>query len=262
MVFRAKHVKSGKKVVLKVIQKKDVLEDGVLKQLQREVEIHSRCRHPNIVRMHCYFTDKERVYLVLELCNKGTLFDLLHRAEGKCLEEDEARHIFDKVVQALKYLRECKAVPIIHRDIKPENILLHKDKETGEMSVKLGDFGWAVEHVPTSVRTTLCGTPEYLPPEVARSERYSGAFDIWTLGVLLFEMLTGTTPFALTPEETEGAEDPTEAIMEKITHSEIVIPEGVSSDAADLLRRLLDRNPHTRITLDEVVAHPFMFMAS
>jgi len=246
-------------MVMKAISKAEVVRDGVYEQLRREVEIHSRCHHENIVRFLCYFSDEERAYIILDYCNGKTLLERMRKAPGGRLPEAEAAEHMRSLAAALTYLREGKAVPIIHRDIKPENILFVKDKATGRLTLKLADFGWAVQHVPTSVRMTLCGTPEYLPPEVCHSERYSGAFDMWTLGVLMYEMLAGKTPFFVAPEDIGEDEDLTDAIMEKIVAMECIpVPDHFSAEARDLVLRLLDRDQDSRILLEEVVRHPFL----
>lgn len=165
--------------------------------------------------------------------------------------------------RVLHYLRTAKAVPIIHRDIKPENILVSKVKKgpnAGSTSLKLADFGWAVAMVPDAYRLTLCGTPEYMPPEVASEDAYSGAFDVWTLGVLLFEMLVGSTPFEDgVPAVGEG--DPAErmgAIMDRIVDGSFTVPEHISPQAADLLQGMLTTDQHTRLKPGAIRRHPWM----
>jgi len=164
--------------------------------------------------------------------------------------------VVQSVVSALRYLREHKKVPIIHRDIKPENILIHYDKTTKAKTFKLGDFGWAVQHVPSSVRTTLCGTPDYLPPEVALENRYSGGFDIWTLGVLLYEMLTGITPFSSTSSDPD--EHTMDAIIDRVKAGKFTIPDTVGAHAKDLIKGMLQLDPSKRFGLEEIEAHPWM----
>ncbi len=254
--------------MLKVVNKREVLSDGVVHQLRREVEIHSRCVHPNIVRFFCYFQDKERVYMVMEYCNGKSIYDALQASADGRFDEARAHRYFVQVLAALEYLRTAKAVPIIHRDIKPENLLLHREtagkEEGGEPSevVKLADFGWAVDYVPSSVRTTLCGTPDYLPPEVIEGKRYAGAFDIWTLGILLYEMLVGRPPFSALPTEEAEPDPDAKATMDRILKGHFDMPDFVSPQAADLIRRLLVPDPDHRIRLPEIHEHPWVCTSS
>ena len=194
--------------------------------------------------------------MVLEYCNKGTLYDMMKKQADNRLNETTARTALQQLMSALQYLREGKRVPIIHRDIKPENVLVSYDKATKTKTYKLGDFGWAVQHVPSSVRDTLCGTPEYLPPEVCRDERYSGGFDIWTLGILLFEMLAGKTPFS--SESEKESEHTMEATMERIKAGAFTVPPCIPTSAGDLIRRMLVLDPAKRISLRAAMEHPWL----
>ena len=153
-------------------------------------------------------------------------------------------------------------MPIIHRDIKPENILVHRVKsgpDAGSLRLKLADFGWAVAMVPDSYRITLCGTPEYMPPEVVSEDAYSGAFDIWTLGILLFEMLAGTTPFE-TPGDAEEADEDARmaAITDRIIDGTFQVPGHISSEAADLLHGMLTTDQDKRLRPAAIRRHPWM----
>ncbi len=161
----------------------------------------------------------------------------------------------------LHYLRTSKAVPIIHRDIKPENILVQKHTSgpyAGQLRLKLADFGWAVAMVPDSYRVTLCGTPEYMPPEVVTEDAYSGAFDVWTLGVLLYEMLLGTTPFEAAGEGMADETDRMDAIMRSIVQGHFTVPETISEEAEDLLRGMLAADQHERMTPGAIRRHPWV----
>jgi serine/threonine protein kinase len=270
-VYRCKPVGSDKVCVLKMVDKREVEKDGVVHQLKREVEIHSRCRHENIVRFYCYFQDKERLFMVLEYCNGKSIYDALQASSEGRFADARAHGYFVQVLAALEYLRTDKAVPIMHRDIKPENLLLHRATPDGPEVVKLADFGWAVDYVPTSVRTTLCGTPDYLPPEVIEGKRYAGAFDLWTLGILLFEMLCGRAPFAADDHSPDSSApdssastpaDPAKATMDRIVKGHFDIPDFVDPRAADLIRKLLHPDPDHRIRLPDVHAHPWVTRTS
>ena len=146
----------------------NIQEQEAVEQIRRECEIHVRCRHKNIVVLHCWFMDEDSIYLVLEHCSGGTMLDMLNQQPDQKLGEKTAAKVIYDVTMSLYYLRTKFEIPIIHRDIKPENILVSRDKKTGEETFKLADFGWAVAMTPASVRDTLCGTTEYFPPEVLK----------------------------------------------------------------------------------------------
>ena len=138
--------------------------------------------HPNVVRLYGYFYDKESIYVVLEYCQYGNLYQKLRKE--KFFDEARARIIIAQVVEALLYLQDRN---VIHRDIKPENILI-ADQE--KMHVKLCDFGWST-HTINERRTTFCGTVDYVAPELVYQEPYDDKIDHWAVGILTFELLTG-----------------------------------------------------------------------
>ena len=127
-----------------------------------------------------------------------------------------------------------------------------------QLRLKLADFGWAVAMVPDSYRVTLCGTPEYMPPEVVQEDAYSGAFDVWTLGVLLYEMLLGTTPFESAGEGVSDETDRMDAIMNSIVQGHFTVPDTISEQAEDLLRGMLTADQHERMTPGAIRRHPWV----
>jgi serine/threonine protein kinase len=184
-VYRALEKESGVLVALKVINKQFLLKHNFLHQIRREVEIQSKLEHPNIIRLYGYFQDKTSLYLVEEFAENGALFEYVHAK--KRLDVAQVKRIAFQILAALHYLEQRK---IMHRDIKLENILLDKNGEP-----KLADFGWAV-HAITGKRKSFCGTVLYLPPELISKQEYDFKVDIWSLGILLFELATGKAPFA------------------------------------------------------------------
>ena len=155
-------------------------------QMKRELEIQWRLDHPNIVRLFGYFYDQSNIYVVLEYCKYGNLYQKLRR--DKYFSEEKARLIIAQMVDALLYLQDRN---VIHRDIKPENILI---ADLEKMKVKLCDFGWST-HTIDERRTTFCGTVDYVAPELVYQEAYDHMIDIWAIGILTFELLTGQAPF-------------------------------------------------------------------
>lgn len=196
--------------------------------------------HPHIVKLYNHFEDNDNFYLILQMCSRGQLYSKLKK-EGRLNERQTAQYMRE-VIQAVQYLHSLDP-PIIHRDIKPENILLDKDDR-----VKLGDFGWSNFFNDSSQRTTYCGTPEYLAPEMIKQKGHDKNLDIWNLGVLLFELLTGRPPF-------EGKDQ--QKLFESILKFQIKWPKGFSPVAKDLVQKLLKTNPAERIQLDEITNHPW-----
>jgi serine/threonine protein kinase len=237
-VYLAREKKSKFIVALKVLQKSQLIRAAFEHQLRREIEIQSHLRHPNILRMYGYFYDSSKVYLILEYCVGGELYKRL-QAKGKFDERSAAKMIV-QMADALKY---CHSKNVIHRDIKPENLLVGKSGE-----IKIADFGWSV-HAPTSRRNTMCGTLDYLPPEIVRRQEHDEQVDVWSLGILLYEFLVGEPPFDAPSHD---------ATYSRITSVDVQFPYFIKEDARDLIKKFLVCDPRRRISLDSVRTHPWV----
>lgn len=237
-VYLARDKKSKFIVALKVLFKAQLRKHGVEHQLRREVEIQSHLRHPNILKLYGYFYDETRVYLVLEYAPNGELYKKLKA--DKRFNNATAATFMKKMCQALKY---CHLKNVIHRDIKPENLLLGMNDE-----LKIGDFGWSV-HAPSSRRTTMCGTLDYLPPEMLEKRVYDESVDRWCLGVLCYEFLVGKPPF-----ETESIEE----TYSRIKRVDLRFPAFVSKSARSFISQLLRKDPASRMSLDACLQHPWI----
>ncbi|KAK5086869.1 spindle assembly checkpoint kinase [Lithohypha guttulata] len=240
-VYLARERSTGFICALKVLHKSELVQGKVEKQVRREVEIQSNLRHPNVLRLFGYFHDKKRIFLVLEYAGHGELYKHLRKA-GK-FEEWKAAQYIAQMAAALKYLHKKH---IMHRDIKPENILVGIHGE-----IKISDFGWSV-HAPNNRRQTMCGTLDYLPPEMVKpggkDNFYDEKIDLWSLGVLMYEFLVGEAPFEDTPVMTQR----------RIARGEMTVPSFVSPEARDLIKKLLVLDPSKRLPLTEVEQHPWI----
>ncbi|KAJ2787792.1 cAMP-dependent protein kinase catalytic subunit [Coemansia interrupta] len=211
---------------MKVLRKSQVVKLKQVEHINNEKNILEVARHPFIVRLECTMQNERNLYMLMEYIPGGELFSHLRRA-GR-FPDDVARFYAAEIVLALDYLHSMK---IIWRDTKPENILLD---ERGH--IKLTDFGFAKR---VEERTwTLCGTPEYLAPEIIQSKGHGKAVDWWALGILIFEMLAGYPPFY---------DDNPFGIYEKILGGKLVFPAFFSPAAKDLIRRLLTADVSKRL---------------
>ena len=220
-VYLARERVSGFVCALKVLKKSELTQGRVEKQVRREIEIQSNLRHPNILKLYGHFHDSKRIFLILEYAGKGELYKHL-RKENRFPEWKAAQYIA-QMASALRYLHRKH---VMHRDIKPENILVGIHGE-----IKISDFGWSV-HAPNNRRTTMCGTLDYLPPEMIKpggsDNSYTQAVDLWSLGVLTYEFLCGEAPFEDTPVQTQR----------RIARGDFQVPAYVSAEARDLIKKV------------------------
>lgn len=240
-VFKARERKTKYTVALKVLKKRQLVRHNAENQLRREIEIQSELAHPNILRLFGFFYDETRVYLILEYAPGGELYAHL-KESGGTFEEPEAAKYIASLASAL---RHCHSKGVIHRDLKPENLLLDANQ-----NLKIADFGWSVHSVRTSRRTTMCGTLDFLSPEMCEGREYDANVDLWSLGILMYEMLYGKPPFE---------EESQRHTMERIQEVDLVFPRSeVSPEAKNLIRSLLKKDPSKRLPLTRVLSHPWI----
>ncbi|KAF7278138.1 hypothetical protein GWI33_008755 [Rhynchophorus ferrugineus] len=238
-VYRARCRKTGTDVAIKMIDKKLMQAEGMVGRVQQEVSIHSRLKHPSILELYTFFEDANYVYLILELCHNG---ELQHYIKKKMLNEDEASSIMKQVVEGIKYLHFHN---ILHRDISLSNLLLTKD-----MQVKIADFGLATQLTrPDEKHMTMCGTPNFISPEVATRGSHGLEVDVWSLGCLLYTLLVGSPPF-----DTQGVK----STLTRVVMASYNLPSHLTPEAKDLINSLLQKNPKDRISLDQILEHPFI----
>ncbi|XVF27280.1 hypothetical protein REPUB_Repub14bG0093100 [Reevesia pubescens] len=234
----ARNIETGDNVAIKILDKEKILKHKMIGQIKREISTMKLIRHPNVIRMYEVMASKTKIYIVLEFVTGGELFDKI-ASKGR-LKEDEARKYFQQLINAVDY---CHSRSVYHRDLKPENLLLDANGV-----LKVSDFGLSA--LPQQVREdgllhTTCGTPNYVAPEVINNKGYDGAkADLWSCGVILFVLMAGYLPF----EESNLM-----ALYKKIFKADFSCPPWFSSSAKKLIKRILDPNPLTRITIAEII---------
>ena len=246
-VYLAKHLKTKVDYAIKVIDKRNKTNIEGKPYFRREIEIMSKIRHPNCVRLFGNFEDENFCYFIMEYIPGGNLYTLMSSNRNTGLNIYLVASIVRDLASAIYYLHNMNP-PIIHRDIKPENVLLTDNKK-----IKLTDFGWSnYIDFEGEQRSTLCGTPIYLAPEMITNSGHDKHVDIWCLGVLLFELLTGTPPFIGQNRV---------LLMKNIINVNIVWPSpprlAIDPDAKDLISKILKKNPNERISLENMIKHNF-----
>lgn len=240
------HVPTGEKVAIKVIDKKRARKDTyVTKNLRREGQIQQMVRHPNITQLLDILETENSYYLVMELCPGG---NLMHRIyEKKRLEEAEARRYIRQLVSAVEHLHRAG---VVHRDLKIENLLLDEDN-----NIKLIDFGLSncagiLGH--SDPFSTQCGSPAYAAPELLARKKYGPKIDVWSIGVNMYAMLTGTLPFTVEPFSLR-------ALYQKMVDKEMnPLPTQLSTGAVSFLRSLLEPDPVKRPSIQQALANRWL----
>ena len=241
-VYLIKHNVTNEEYAQKVLDKKKLIQMyGKADIVKNEVIIHSKLYHENIIRLYNVYEDETSINFIMEYAKDGNLYELMSKPENKKgINEQRAFDYFIQMVNAVYYLHQNN---IIHRDIKPENILLGK-----KGLLKLCDFGWAKE-LNLEKRSTFCGTVEYMAPEIVGSENYDYGVDIWSLGILLYELLFGHSPFK--------AKNMKSVILNIKSH-ELTFDKPISPECKDIIRRILNSNPQKRLKLKDILVHPFV----
>eukprot|EP01138_Halocafeteria_seosinensis_P014851 gb/GECG01015161.1/.p1 GENE.gb/GECG01015161.1/~~gb/GECG01015161.1/.p1 ORF type:complete len:793 (+),score=103.22 gb/GECG01015161.1/:1-2379(+) len=245
-VYQFTNLENQKVVAGKVVEKSSLTKSSSKQKLLAEIRIHRSLEHQHIVGFESFFEDKHNVYIMLELCSNQTLMEVIKRR--KRLTEHEARYFGLQLLDAVRYLHKNN---IIHRDLKLGNIFLGKD-----MQVKVGDFGLAAAlDYAEERKQTVCGTPNYIAPEVLRGTGHSSQADIWSFGVIMYTMLVGTPPF-----ETKDVN----STYKRIKSNSYSFPTncGISSEARELIRASLNASPSRRPSIDQLCYYPFFVKAS
>lgn len=197
-------------------------------KMTQEIQIHKALHHKNIVGFHSFFDDPLNIYIVLELCKKRSMMELHKRR--KVITDYECRYYMAQIISGVKYLHENR---IIHRDLKLGNLFLNDD-----LHVKIGDFGLATRiEYDGERKKTLCGTPNYIAPEILLKKGHSYEVDIWSIGCVMYTLLVGTPPF-----ETKSLKD----TYSKIRKCDYRMPNNLRKTAADMIIAMLQSDPMRR----------------
>ncbi|XP_012662492.1 serine/threonine-protein kinase ULK1 [Otolemur garnettii] len=250
VVFKGRHrEKHDLEVAVKCINKKNLAKSQTL--LGKEIKILKELKHENIVALYDFQEMANSVYLVMEYCNGGDLADYLHTM--RTLSEDTIRLFLQQIAGAMRLLH---SKGIIHRDLKPQNILLSnpggRRANPNNIRVKIADFGFARYLQSNMMAATLCGSPMYMAPEVIMSQHYDGKADLWSIGTIVYQCLTGKAPFqASSPQDLRLFYEKNKTLIP-------TIPRETSAPLRQLLLALLQRNHKDRMDFDEFFHHPFL----
>lgn len=247
-VMLAETLKGQEKVAVKLLDKTQMRERD-LSKMHKEVNILKALNHPNVVRVYDFFDDEDYFKIVMEFCDGGELFKKLV-SEDQQYTEAKSREIIVLLISALKH---CNEHGVVHRDIKPENILLTKDG-----TIKLADFNLSKQIDPDNVDfkllETMCGTPNYVAPEVISGKPYDFKCDIWSLGVISFLLLSGGyLPFFVGPDQDK------DDLLKKVkkgawSFSPESAWDGVSQPAKEVVSNMLKKRPSKRMNYEQLLA--------
>jgi len=240
--YELKDLATGETLAGKVVPKTMLTKTHQKDKMAQEIRLHKAVSHIYIVKLFSYFEDSNFVYVILELCRRKSLMELHKRRHA--LTEPETRYFMRQILLGCQYLHEQK---IIHRDLKLGNIFLND-----QMEIKLGDFGLATTvDFDGERKRTLCGTPNYIAPEVLGKKGHSYEVDVWSVGCILYTLLVGKPPF-----ETQTLKD----TYNRIKKNEYYVPSKVGPLAKSLIQKMLQHEPTMRPTIAEVLRDDFMTM--
>lgn len=248
VVWHARHRVHGTEVAIKEIAT-GRLNKKLQESLMSEIFILKRIFHPNIIHLHDIIEAPGRIHLVLEFCKGGDLSMYITR-QGS-VPEATAKHFMQQLAAGLQILRDNN---LIHRDLKPQNLLLSTNDENAVL--KIADFGFARSLQPRGLAETLCGSPLYMAPEIMQLQKYDAKADLWSVGAILYQLVTGKTPFT--------GNNQIQLLQNIVRSTELQFPaecKNLSFDCKDLCQKLLRRNPVERLTFEEFFNHPFLYTA-
>ncbi|MPC62187.1 Serine/threonine-protein kinase PLK1 [Portunus trituberculatus] len=224
----------------KIVAKSLLLKPHQKEKMSQEICIHRSLKHKHLVAFHSYFEDPDNVYIILELCRRRSMMELHKRR--KAITESETRYFLKQLLLGVKHLHDNR---VIHRDLKLGNLFLND-----EMELKIGDFGLATRvDYEGERKRTLCGTPNYIAPEILCKKGHSYEVDVWSIGCILYTLLVGKPPF-----ETQTLKD----TYTRIKKNEYHIPSRIGPLARSLIQKLLQADPLQRPSVNKILEDDFM----
>lgn len=240
-VKMAIHDTTNKQYACKIITKTRIIKAKMAERFESEVRILQKFNHPDIVHLYDLYQDSLNYYLICELFPFGTLYDFV--VQNRKVVGQAAKYIFKQIVLTLDYIHKQG---IAHRDVKPDNILINP----ATLQIKFIDFGLSAHFQEGTLMNTICGSPNYASPECISGKPYDGfKSDIWSLGVVLYMLVTGTIPWTkkVLPQ-----------LLSEIKESSFFVPITVESTCRDLILRLMNPTPEKRLSIPEILQHPFL----
>lgn len=243
-VWKVENLETHEIFACKIVAKTNLSDKSDEMRFQREIDSMAFLRHDNIAQLHDFFSDAENFYLILDNCPNGELLDFM--VKNGAMNEATAALLFQQVASAIAF---CHSNGIAHRDLKPQNILIQKFP-----FVKVSDFGLCGYIRENQLMSTFCGSPCYCAPECLSKIPYDGQkSDIWSLGVILYSMVTGEHPWNITNQA---------VMLRQILAADFNVPKTVSADCKDLITKMMQKNPSDRITMKQVLQHPWLKVAT
>jgi serine/threonine protein kinase len=244
IVVRAVNRETSQLCACKVVAKDRISQAGDRERFQREINAMAFLRHDSIVTLYDFLADDRNFYLFMDFCPGGELFQYI--VKNDVMAEPLAAYVFTQIVSAVQY---CHSLGIAHRDLKPENVLI-----THFPSIKVSDFGLCGFISPQDLMQTFCGSPCYCAPECLSRIQYDGRVsDVWSLGVILYAMVTGSHPWTITN---------TSLMLRQILKGNFMVPVGVSPQCRELIQGMIRVDISQRLTVPQVIAHPWMALAA
>jgi serine/threonine protein kinase len=237
-VYKAFDTTTNDFVAIKKLNKSK-LSKHLIQRFLKEIDILKSINHPNIVKFKNSLVTDKYIFIITEYCDGGSISDLI---DSKELQEKDVQHIIYQLVSAMNYL---DSIHIVHRDIKPDNLLITKG-----MTLKMIDFGFSYQNkMEDELYTTLCGTPMYMSPELLMGLPYTKKSDLWSLGVIAYELFHSRNPY--------GKPRNIQELLQAVRHTEVLYRSDISPHFLDFLGRLLLLDPAERIDYDQLAHHPW-----